>query len=139
MNETEAFLDDILPRQLAAERVIHDGDAAPRLAMWSQREPLTLMGAAISCVTGAGPVRAAFPAVAAMFHDCTSYDIELVAAGASGDLAYTVVFEHTSCTTKSGPTSYRLRVTHVYRREDGEWRIVHRHADEPPGEDSLHL
>ena len=25
-----------------------------------------------------------------------------------------------------------LRVTHVYRREDGEWKIVHRHADRPP-------
>ncbi len=22
-----------------------------------------------------------------------------------------------------------LRVTHVYRRENGEWKIVHRHAD----------
>jgi SnoaL-like domain len=26
---------------------------------------------------------------------------------------------------------YTLRVTHVYRREDGEWKIVHRHADAP--------
>jgi ketosteroid isomerase-like protein len=24
-----------------------------------------------------------------------------------------------------------LRVTHLYRREDGEWKIVHRHADRP--------
>jgi ketosteroid isomerase-like protein len=22
-----------------------------------------------------------------------------------------------------------VRVTHVYRREDGEWKIVHRHGD----------
>jgi hypothetical protein len=22
-----------------------------------------------------------------------------------------------------------LRVTHIYRREDGRWRLVHRHAD----------
>ena len=25
-----------------------------------------------------------------------------------------------------------LRVTHVLRRIDGEWRLVHRHADFPP-------
>jgi hypothetical protein len=25
-----------------------------------------------------------------------------------------------------------LRVTYVYWREDGQWRIVHRHADIPP-------
>jgi ketosteroid isomerase-like protein len=29
-------------------------------------------------------------------------------------------------------TEYTLRVTHVYRREDGEWRIVHRHGDRGP-------
>jgi ketosteroid isomerase-like protein len=23
----------------------------------------------------------------------------------------------------------RLRVTHVYRRENGQWKIVHRHGD----------
>jgi ketosteroid isomerase-like protein len=29
-----------------------------------------------------------------------------------------------------------LRVTHLYRREDGEWKIVHRHADRPPVDQS---
>jgi ketosteroid isomerase-like protein len=27
------------------------------------------------------------------------------------------------------PEPYTLRVTTVFRREDGEWRIVHRHGD----------
>ncbi len=25
-----------------------------------------------------------------------------------------------------------IRVTHIYRRIDGDWRLVHRHADCPP-------
>jgi len=25
-----------------------------------------------------------------------------------------------------------IRVTHIYRREDGEWKIVHRHGDVLP-------
>jgi ketosteroid isomerase-like protein len=29
---------------------------------------------------------------------------------------------------------WTLRVTHVYRREDGEWKIVHRHADHVPAD-----
>ena len=29
-----------------------------------------------------------------------------------------------------------VRVTHVYRREDGEWKIVHRHGDNPPPDQS---
>jgi ketosteroid isomerase-like protein len=134
MDETQAFLDDVMPRQLAAERAIHDGDPAPRRAMWTRSEPVTLMGADLVCVTGSKAVHEAFGVVASWFADCTHYDVELVAAGASGDLAYTVVFENSECAVNGVPRRYRLRVTHGYRREDGEWRIVHRHADEPPGE-----
>ena len=35
--------------------------------------------------------------------------------------------------------TYTLRATHVFRREDGEWRIVHRHGDHPPQRDDLPL
>jgi hypothetical protein len=27
-----------------------------------------------------------------------------------------------------------IRVTHIYRRIDGEWRLVHRRADFPPAD-----
>jgi ketosteroid isomerase-like protein len=134
MDETQAFLEEVLPRQTAADRAMHGGDPGPRLAMWSRRDPLTLLGAAMPCVTGARDVREAFEEVSSWFSDCLEFDIELIAAGACGDLAYTVVFEHTACSRAGVPKRYRLRVTHVYRHEHGEWRIVHRHADEPPGE-----
>jgi SnoaL-like domain len=65
----------------------------------------------------------------------TDYDFEVVAAGASGDLAYTVGYEHNRVKVDGQPQTYTLRATHVYRREDGQWRIVHRHADFPPGDD----
>jgi len=48
-------------------------------------------------------------------------------------IAYTVAFEHkTVGTPGGGRATYTLRTTHVFRREDGEWRIVHRHGDRPP-------
>jgi ketosteroid isomerase-like protein len=75
--------------------------------------------------------------VASRFSNCTAYRFELIAAGASGDLAYTVGYEHSSRSVDGGPvTSNTLRVTHVYRRENGEWKIVHRHADFPPVDQS---
>jgi len=64
-----------------------------------------------------------------IFSNCESFGLEIIAAGASGDLAYTVGYEHTQATVEGVPQTYELRVTHVYRREDGEWKIVHRHAD----------
>jgi ketosteroid isomerase-like protein len=60
------------------------------------------------------------------------YSFEVLAAGVSGDLAYTIGFEHKTVSIDGRPTTYTLRVTHVYRREDGEWKIVHRHGDHPP-------
>jgi ketosteroid isomerase-like protein len=62
--------------------------------------------------------------------DCQGHSFELVAAGASGDLAYTTGYERFSTSIDGHPaTPMALRVTHVYRRENGEWKIVHRHAD----------
>jgi hypothetical protein len=28
-----------------------------------------------------------------------------------------------------------IRVTHIYRRFEGKWRLVHRHADFPPADE----
>ena len=28
-----------------------------------------------------------------------------------------------------GPTGWSTRVTHIFRRENGEWRLIHRHAN----------
>jgi ketosteroid isomerase-like protein len=54
-------------------------------------------------------------------------------AGVSGDLAYLVGFEHIANSVQGVPVEpYTLRVTHIFRREDGEWKIAHRHADYVP-------
>ena len=54
-----------------------------------------------------------------------------MAAGASGDLAYTVGYERHTTGVAGGPVEpHTLRVTQAYRREDGEWKVVHRHDDE---------
>jgi ketosteroid isomerase-like protein len=54
---------------------------------------------------------------------------------ASGDLAYTVGFERGTVSVDGGePFAMTIRVTHVSVREDGAWRIVHRHADFPPAD-----
>ena len=74
-----------------------------------------------------------FKTVAGWFSDAISYDFELIAAGASGDLAYTVGYEtQRGRRRRQARRTYTLRATHVFRREDGEWRTVHRHADFPP-------
>jgi len=136
--EVDDFLADMLPRQVAAETAIHNGDAAPRLALWSRNDPVTLFGAKASgSGTGWDDLSAIFRTVASWFSDSTEYNFEVVAAGASGDLAYTVGYEHNRVKVNGQPRTYTLRATHVYRRENGQWRIVHRHADVPPADAEL--
>lgn len=132
--ETERFLAEMLPRQRAAEQAIHNGDAEPRLALWSRSDPVTVFGAKMSS-SGWPDVEQMFHKVASWFSDSAEYEFEVIAAGASGDLAYTVGYERNRVKVDGQPKTYTLRVTHVYRREDGQWRIVHRHGDVPPTDD----
>jgi ketosteroid isomerase-like protein len=131
MSETGKFLEATMPRLTEAETAILNGDASQRIAMWSHDEPVTLFGAA---ATRAGwpEARRTFEQLGSIFSDCTAYEIEIVAAGASGDLAYLVAFEHATASVNGVPSEpFTLRATTVFRREDGEWRIVHRHGDSP--------
>jgi ketosteroid isomerase-like protein len=137
MSELDDFLATILPRQIEAERAIHNGDAEPRLAMWSTNDPVTVLGA-VQNATGWDEASKLFRWLAAGFSNCTAYSFDLVAAGVSGDLAYTTGYEHTSVSWDGAPLEpYTLRVTHVYRRENGEWKIVHRHGDKVSGDQDL--
>jgi len=106
--------------------------------MWSTRDPVSLFGAFGPSNSGWDEVRRTFRWVASRFSNCTTYRFELLAAGASGNLAYTVGYEHATRSIDGGPVEPGvLRVTHVYRREDSEWKIVHRHGDNPPVDQSV--
>jgi ketosteroid isomerase-like protein len=57
-------------------------------------------------------------------------DVEVFETYASGDLAVLVAVERQQGTVAPLPRQdWSLRITLVFRREDGAWRLVHRHAD----------
>lgn len=129
-----AFLDEVLPRMKAADLDLHNGDAAARSAMWSRNEPVTLFGAAYT-VAGWNDVGSVFEKLATQFSGCRSFEIEVVAADAGTDFGYIVAVERTTVSIGARPpAAYALRVTTVFRRENGDWKIVHRHGD--PHDDS---
>ena len=120
MTDLEDFIAQIHPQLVTELRALHNGDPQPRLAMWSTKDPVTLFGAAMSG-RGWEQVSGIFRAIAARWSDRTDQRVELLAAGVSSDLAYTVELEHTSVSVDGVPVEpYTLRVTQVYRREDGE-------------------
>jgi ketosteroid isomerase-like protein len=128
VSEVDDFLETVLPRQLAAERALVNGDAGPRRAFWSEREPVTILGAARDALNKQ-EVAEAFDWLEKLLSNGEG-DLEVVAAGASGDMGYIVGYERTAASVAGEPQpGFELRVTLIFRREDGEWRAVHRHAD----------
>ena len=128
MTDRDEFLAWVRTALYEAELALHNGDAIPRRALWSRNEPVSVLGAKNSA-HGQQEIDELFSALANSFSDCTSYAFDLQACDVMGDMAYTAGLEHTSALIDGQPRTYTLRATQVYRRESGEWRVAHRHAD----------
>ena len=88
------------------------------------------------CPSGWTEIRQEFESLASRFSNRT-YEYEVIAAGASGNLGYVVGIEHSTVSVGGAtPEAYELRVTEAFRREDGDWKVVHRHADPMPDSDA---
>jgi ketosteroid isomerase-like protein len=130
MSALQAFLDEWIPVQHQTGTDMHSGDTSTWIDAWSHRAPVTVFGAGVRFRAGWEDVHRTITWVASAFDDCSRYEYELVAAGVEGDLAYTCGFERYTATRPDGEVVHNeLRVTQVYRREDGVWKIAHRHGD----------
>jgi len=128
MTDRDDFLAWVKTALYEAELALHNGDPAPRRALWSRNEPVSVLGAWRNA-HGQQELEGLFAALGTSFSDCTLYAFELLSYDVVGDMAYTAGFEHTSASVDGRPRTYTLRVTQVYRREGGGWRVVHRHGD----------
>ena len=129
VDAVEAFLGTVMPRLKQEVLALQQGDPGPRMALWSRNDPVTLFGAELSG-RGWGEIEPAFRRLAASFLGGESCEYEVLAAGVSGALGYVVAIERSiAAGGSSGPVQYDLRVTTVFRREGGAWKVVHRHGD----------
>ncbi len=127
MGQHEEFVHWVQSVLVEAEIALHNGDSAPRRAIWSRNDPVTVLGAWKNA-SGQEELDELFSHLADSLSDCTSFELDLLEVEVRGDAAYTVGFEHTSVSINGAPSTYTLRVTQIYRREDGAWKVVHRHG-----------
>ncbi len=106
-----------------------EGRAEPFKALWSHADDVLIMGAFGGYERGWEQVMARLD-WAAKGINATNRTAENVVAVVSGDLAYTVDLEHMTRQLNGQAYARTLRATQAYRREDGQWRVILRHADE---------
>jgi uncharacterized protein (TIGR02246 family) len=119
---------ELFERTLAAQRAWVRGDASGYEEMFSP-DQLTIFGPFGGPVLR-GRTPGAAARVAGLFSDGTA-DIELIVAIVAGDVVCLVMVERceASFAGVEGRQRWDLRTTQVYRRTDGHWHIIHRHAE----------
>jgi ketosteroid isomerase-like protein len=133
---SEQTFRDALAEEEAAERELYNGNAEPYKALWSHSDQVTLFGAFGPCKTGWAELSRTFDWVARRYQGGTVTE-EYQSIVEAGDNAYTVALEHGRVALDGGPErSQTIRVTQIYKREDGRWRLVHRHGDFSPLDES---
>ena len=78
------------------------------------------------------------PLLASRWSNGTDYRFELVARRRQRNLAYLGGLRTHRNSVNGVPVEPHTRVTHIYHREDDEWKIAHRHADYVPTDQTLH-
>lgn len=132
MTDRDDFLAWLKSELYDAEVAVHNGDPGPRRGVWSRNDPVSVLGAVMNA-HGQQELDELFRSLGERFSNCSSYQFELLSYDVVGNMAYTEGFEHTSASVEGQPRTYTLRATQVYRHEDGQWRVAHRHADTASG------
>jgi ketosteroid isomerase-like protein len=123
-----------LDRLAGALAAMGAGDPAPYAALWARSPDVTLFGAWGPMDRGHEAVTTTFTWVGSRFSDGSLVPRHDV-VGVGTDLAYTVGIEEGEVRVDGGkPIPMTLRVSHILRKIDGEWWLVHRHADFPPAD-----
>jgi uncharacterized protein (TIGR02246 family) len=107
------------------------GDSGGMAEVWVQDGSVTALHPIGGRTVGWQAVADSFEKVAALSSG-GSVALEDQAIEVSGDMAYETGVETGTVTLAGTPTTIEHRVTNVYRRGDGGWRIVHHHTDIAP-------
>jgi ketosteroid isomerase-like protein len=124
-------VDVLIERYHLAQGELIKGNPEPVKKLTSHRDDVTLANPLGPPAHGWDEVAAATERAASNFRDGKNIGFELIERYVTPELAYAVRVERAKAKVGGSEemTPITLRATMVFRPEEGEWKVVHRHAD----------
>ena len=108
-----------------------NGDADPLADIWSHSAAVTTMHPIGGREVGWDQVRGSWEKVAQLASEGRAKLVDQIIQVA-GDVAYELGVEQAQFKLAGQRVTLKQRVTNIYRRETGTWKIVHHHTDVSP-------
>jgi ketosteroid isomerase-like protein len=125
--DAAAFL-EFLERCHDALRQHTGGNPRPFLELWSHADDVSLMGGVGGHQVGFNEVSKLLTAAAKTLNYET-WSAENLVTSFDDTFGFTVELERLTRHIHGETEEMGLRATSVYRREDGAWKVIHRHGD----------
>jgi ketosteroid isomerase-like protein len=124
-------LDQVIEQFQRALNEFLKGNPEPNKEMFSHQQDVSLANPFGPPVRGREQVAATMERAASNLRDGEIVAFEKIAKYVTPELAYTVWLERQQAKVsgREDITPFALRVTMIYRPEEGTWKVVHRHAD----------
>ena len=130
-------LDELLDRYHRAADAFSRGDPEPVKELYSEADDVALANPFGPARRGREAVMGALDYASSRMTDGQVVGFDEVARYTSDELATILEIEHWRARIggRDSVEAFDLRVTTTFRRENGAWKIVHRHADPISTED----
>jgi ketosteroid isomerase-like protein len=124
-------VDELIERYFRAQGEFLRGNPEPVKDLFSHREAVTLANPYGPPVRGWEKVSKSMEHAASLRSDGTFVEWQIVAKYVSAELAYVLQIERAEAKigAREDITPLAVRSTMILRPEEGEWKVVHRHAD----------
>ena len=124
-------LDVMIERYHHALDAFVRGDPALQKELFSRREDVTLANPLGPPVRGWHNIEKVMDRAASYLREGRPNTFERLSSYTGPDLAYMVEIERTHAKVDGSPEALpvSLRVTTIFRLEDDQWKVLHRHAD----------
>jgi NAD(P)H-dependent FMN reductase/ketosteroid isomerase-like protein len=129
-NASAAEFDAFVKERERIAAAYSSGNPKPLDAVVAREGSATFFPPRGPIVTGSAAVAKEYRQGAKMFSPGSKTRLEILDAGASHEIGFWVGLQRFEGTIAGKSRKMTLRITEIFRRMDGEWKLVHRHADQ---------